>query len=102
MGYEAGKGLGKNKQGRTTIVEAHLRKGKGAVGAYGKEGNRPSKTSGKRDSEEEEAEEFIEKLHQWKKGGSAGAAVGSKYVDGGSVGCQDFREDCGAQLHELL
>lgn len=74
MGYEAGKGLGKNKQGRTTIVEAHLRKGKGAVGAYGKEGNRPSKTSGKRDSEEEEAEEFIEKLHQWKKGGSAGAA----------------------------
>ena len=40
MGYEAGKGLGKDLQGRSTIVEAHLRKGKGAIGAYGKEGNR--------------------------------------------------------------
>ena len=38
MGYEAGKGLGKELQGRSTIVEAHLRKGKGAIGAYGKEG----------------------------------------------------------------
>ena len=81
MGYEAGKGLGKELQGRSTIVEAHLRKGKGAIGAYGKEGNRPSKTSGKRDSEEEEAEEFVEKLHQWKKGGPGAAAQKKvKYV----------------------
>ena len=41
MGYEAGKGLGKELQGRSTIVEAHLRNGRGGIGAYGKEGNRP-------------------------------------------------------------
>ena len=41
MGFEAGKGLGKELQGRSTVVEAHLRKGRGAIGAYGKEGNRP-------------------------------------------------------------
>ncbi len=41
MGYEAGKGLGKDLQGRHTIVEAHLRKGRGAIGAYGHEGGGP-------------------------------------------------------------
>ncbi len=41
MGYEAGKGLGKDLQGRSTIVEAHLRKGRGAIGAYGHEGGGP-------------------------------------------------------------
>ena len=36
MGYEAGKGLGKELQGRPTIVEAHLRKGQDrrCLGAY--------------------------------------------------------------------
>lgn len=77
MGYEAGKGLGKELQGRSDIVEAHLRKGRGAIGAYGKEGNRPKKFQQK-DSEEEEEEEFQEKLHQWKKGGSQTKKV--KYV----------------------
>ena len=33
IGFEPGKGLGKNLQGRTGIVEAHLRKGRRAVGA---------------------------------------------------------------------
>jgi tuftelin-interacting protein 11 len=37
MGYEAGKGLGKDAQGRTTIIEARLRIGRGAIGAYGRE-----------------------------------------------------------------
>lgn len=41
MGYEAGKGLGKELQGRSSIVEAHLRKGRGAIGAYGHEGGGP-------------------------------------------------------------
>ena len=67
MGYEAGKGLGKNKQGRTEIIEAHLRKGRGAIGAYGREANVKKKVQ-KPDSEEEEETEFKEKLHQWKKG----------------------------------
>ncbi|KAI8489214.1 Tuftelin-interacting protein 11 [Branchiostoma belcheri] len=40
MGYEPGKGLGKNKQGITMPVEAFKRKGRAAVGAYGFEGNK--------------------------------------------------------------
>ena len=67
MGYQAGKGLGKNAEGRIEIVEAHLRKGRGAIGAYGREGGMKKKER-KPDSEEEEETEFKEKLHQWKKG----------------------------------
>ena len=79
MGYEAGKGLGKEGQGRTTIIEAALRKGRGAVGAYGKESNRPSKTRIKgSDDEVEDEVEFQEKLHQWKKGNTSQKKV--KYV----------------------
>jgi len=66
MGYQAGKGLGKELQGRSSIVEAHLRKGRGAIGAYGREGG--MKNVKKVDSEEEEEAEFKEKLHQWKRG----------------------------------
>ena len=32
MGYQPGKGLGKSLQGRNTIIEAQVRKGRGAVG----------------------------------------------------------------------
>ena len=79
MGYQAGKGLGKNLEGRSTIVEAHLRKGRGAIGAYGKEGSAP-KAAETVDSEEEEEKEFKEKLHQWKKAGSSGNKQRVKYV----------------------
>lgn len=80
MGYEAGKGLGKNLQGRADIVEAHLRKGRGAIGAYGHEGGGPKAQKGKQhvDSEEEEEKEFKEKLRQWKKGGEREKKI--KYV----------------------
>lgn len=77
MGYEAGKGLGKDLQGRSEIVEAHLRKGRGAIGAYGSEGG--TKKKGKKaDSEDEEEKEFKEKLHQWKRGGAGSKKV--KYI----------------------
>ena len=79
MGYQSGKGLGKNLEGRATIVEAHLRKGRGAIGAYGKEKSAPKQTETV-DSEEEEEKTFKEKLHQWRKAGSAGGKQRVKYV----------------------
>ena len=43
MGYQHGKGLGRSLQGINTPVEAHLRKGRGAIGAYGSE--KPAKVA---------------------------------------------------------
>ena len=37
MGWEKGKGIGKELQGRAIPVEAFVRKGKAAVGSYGPE-----------------------------------------------------------------
>lgn len=70
MGYQSGKGLGKDLQGRSTIVEAHLRKGRGAIGAYGREKSAPDMgagAKGQKDSEDEEEVEFKAKLQQWKR-----------------------------------
>ena len=68
MGYEQGKGLGKTNQGITTPVEAKLRKGRAAVGAYGSERTERSlKDFPVYDSEEEEEKQFQNQLQQWKK-----------------------------------
>lgn len=37
MGYQPGKGLGKNLQGISTPVDVHMREGRGAIGTYGPE-----------------------------------------------------------------
>ena len=44
MGFQPGKGLGKNLQGRTGIVEAYLRKGRGSVGFKSLEKKRTEKS----------------------------------------------------------
>ncbi|XP_059396951.1 tuftelin-interacting protein 11-like isoform X2 [Carassius carassius] len=67
MGYVPGKGLGKNAQGIVNPIEAKLRKGKGAVGAYGNERTQQSlQDFPVVDSEEEEEKEFQRELGQWR------------------------------------
>ncbi|KMQ91009.1 tuftelin-interacting protein 11-like protein [Lasius niger] len=67
MGFEPGKGLGKQLQGISTPVEAHLRRGRGAIGAYGPE-KVPKIPEKKKDDDGEEAKESKSKVSQWRKG----------------------------------
>uniref|UniRef100_A0AAQ4R1K7 Tuftelin-interacting protein 11 n=1 Tax=Gasterosteus aculeatus aculeatus TaxID=481459 RepID=A0AAQ4R1K7_GASAC len=77
MGYQPGKGLGKNAQGIINPIEAKLRKGKGAVGAYGNERTQQSlQDFPVVDSEEEEEKEFQKELGQWRK--DPAGSVGKK------------------------
>lgn len=71
MGYEPGKGLGKNLQGISTPVEAHLRKGRGAIGAYGSEkGPKLAQVTNKMEIAETEAKKKeAKKISHWKKTG---------------------------------
>lgn len=59
MGWEKGKGLGKDLSGRAIPVEASVRKGKGAIGAHGPE-------SKEKRHQENEDEEPVH-VSQWKK-----------------------------------
>ena len=69
MHFEMGKGLGKNKQGITTPVEAVKRKGtKAGVAFHGTERSERSLIDFPvQDEEEKEEKEFKEQLSQWKK-----------------------------------
>ena len=71
MGWEKGKGLGKEGQGRAVPVEAFVRKGKAAVGMYGAESKEvlEKKLRKFNQGEEEDDEEEEKDLHvsQWKK-----------------------------------
>ena len=61
MGYETGKGLGKNLQGRSTIVEAQFRTCRQGFGTCGKK-NSPSKIFFKSETDEKVVENFVEKF----------------------------------------
>ncbi|KAK6619473.1 hypothetical protein RUM43_012230 [Polyplax serrata] len=64
MGYEPGKGLGKELQGISAPIEAKLRKGRGAIGAYGPE---VAQKIAELHPDDADKKEVTQKLSRWRK-----------------------------------
>ncbi|XP_039305230.1 tuftelin-interacting protein 11 [Solenopsis invicta] len=66
-GFEVDKGLGKDLQGINMPIEAQIRKGRGAIGAYGPE-KTPKVPEKKKDDDTDETKDSKSKVSQWRKG----------------------------------
>ncbi|KAF6204403.1 hypothetical protein GE061_002744 [Apolygus lucorum] len=81
MGFQPGKGLGKDLQGIQAPIEASLRKGRGAIGAYGPEKSAKIAEIHPEPSKKElrkESKETGDRSSQWRKGD--GGKKKAKYV----------------------